>query len=406
MNTATSTIEQLPPAGSSTVESFLQELVRIPSVNPPGNEGPVAELMARKLSALGFHTQIVESAPGRANLVATLTGTGGGPRLILNGHMDVQPAANGWSVDPFGGEIKDGSLYGRGSMDMKAGLAAAVFGIEQLIRQGKKFSGDLIVAAVADEVCGGHLGTGFLIREGYLKGDFAVICEPTGQQVNVAHRGALWLEIEIAGKSAHGGRPWLGVNAVSKMAAIITAIEQKMLPSLSNRVHRLLPTPTINLGTIAGGTKFNMVADRCVLQVDRRLVPGETVDKVKSEFEDLCETVRQSDHEKFLVTVREVMSVPPSEISEDAPIVQECVRAFQQVTGEAPAIGCTAGFEDAHFFINAGIPAAMFGPYRRNPPNVRFYSNSGGPDEHVRLDDLQTAVRVYAQLVDNLVCAR
>ena len=388
----------------SGLRQFLSELVRIPSVNPPGNEAPVAALIAKKLKALGFETQIVEAAPGRPNVLGRLRGTGNGPSLLLNGHMDVQPPGNHWTRDPFAAEIEDAQLYGQGAMDMKAGLAAVIYALDGLRRTGRKLTGDVIVTAVADEVCGGHLGTGFIVAEGLVKADMAVVCEPTGDTVRVAHRGALWLEIEVSGKSAHGGRPWLGVNALSKAARIITALEDQLVPSLQDRTHPLLPAPTINIGSLEGGTKVNLVADRAVFQIDRRLLPGEQANAAQSEVAELCSAIRAADGEEWSVDVRKLMHVTPGEIDPEASIVKACQAAHAAITGEPAAIGSTAGFEDAHFLLDAGIPTAMYGPYRRTEPDQDpYFTNSGMADESVYLGDVARAACIYIQLMIDLL---
>ena len=382
------------------VATFLADLIRTPSVNPPGNEGAVAALMTAKLSALGLETMTVEAAPGRPSVIGKLAGSGNGPTLLLNGHMDVQPPGHHWTRDPFAATIEGRRMYGQGAMDMKAGLAAIVYALEYLKDTGCRLAGDVIVTAVADEVCGGHLGTGYLVGEGLVRADMAVVCEPTGDTVRVAHRGALWLEIGVSGKSAHGGRPWLGVNAVSKVARIIAAIEDELVPSLQERTHSLLPAPTINIGSIEGGTKVNLVADHASIQIDRRMVPGEDADAAEAEVVNLCRAFCSADTEDWSVNVKRLMHVTPGEISADAPIVKACQSAHRTVTGEEAVIGSTAGFEDAHFLLEAGIPTAMYGPYRRTERNEDpHFTSSGMADESVDLDDVARAARIYAQLM-------
>jgi succinyl-diaminopimelate desuccinylase len=382
------------------VATFLADLIRTPSVNPPGNEGAVAALMTAKLSALGLETMTVEAAPGRPSVIGKLAGSGNGPTLLLNGHMDVQPSGHHWTRDPFAATIEGRRMYGQGAMDMKAGLAAIVYALEYLKDTGCCLAGDVIVTAVADEVCGGHLGTGYLVGEGLVRADMAVVCEPTGDTVRVAHRGALWLEIGVSGKSAHGGRPWLGVNAVSKVARIIAAIEDELVPSLQERTHSLLPAPTINIGSIEGGTKVNLVADHASIQIDRRMVPGEDADAAEAEVVNLCRAFCSADTEDWSVNVKRLMHVTPGEISADAPIVKACQSAHRTVTGEEAVIGSTAGFEDAHFLLEAGIPTAMYGPYRRTERNEDpHFTSSGMADESVDLDDVARAARIYAQLM-------
>ena len=381
-----------------SLRRFLVKLVKIQSINPPGNEGPVATIMLEKLKSLGLETQVIEAVPGRPNVVARLIGRGNGPTLLLNGHMDVQPPSNHWTRDPFAAHVEGTQLYGQGAMDMKAGLAAVIYALDGLRRTGRKLTGDVIVTAVADEVCGGHLGTGFIVAEGLVKADMAVVCEPTGDTVRVAHRGALWLEIEVSGKSAHGGRPWLGVNALSKAARLIT------VPSLQDRTHPLLPAPTINIGSLEGGTKVNLVADRAVFQIDRRLLPGEQVNAAQSEVAELCSAIRAADGEEWSVDVRKLMHVTPGEIDPEAPIVKACQAAHAAITGEPAAIGSTAGFEDAHFLLDAGIPTAMYGPYRRTEPDQDpYFTNSGMADESVYLGDVARAACIYIQLMIDLL---
>jgi succinyl-diaminopimelate desuccinylase len=395
---------EMPAIDEPGLAAFLSDLVRIPSVNPPGNEGPVAQLMASRLGALGFETRIVESAPGRPNVIARLAGAGHGPALLFNGHMDVQPPGSRWTRDPFAATVEGRRLYGQGAMDMKAGLAAMIAAVESLCRGGRRMAGDIVVTAIADEVSGGHMGTGFLVREGLVKADMAVVCEPTGDAVRVAHRGALWLEIEVNGRSAHGGRPWLGVNALSKAARIITALEDELVPSLAHLTHPLLPSPTVNIGRLEGGTKVNTVADRARFEIDRRMLPGEDADEAEAQVAALCAAIRAADGEDWSFQVRRMMHVTPGEIDPNAPIVQACVAAHEAVTGRPAEIASTAGFEDAHFLLDAGIPTAMYGPFRRTETGQDpHFTNSGMADESVDLDDVARAARIYARLIVDLI---
>ena len=261
-----------------------------------------------------------------------------------------------------------------------------------------------MITAVADEVCGGHQGTGYLVKEGLIQADMAVVCEPTGDAVRIAHRGALWMEVAVIGRSAHGGRPWLGVNAISKTARIITAIENELLPSLASRTHPLLPAPTINIGTLHGGTKFNLVADRAVLELDRRMLPGETAEAALEEVRALCDRLLAADDEQWQATVTPVMHVSAGEIDAQAPIVKACQAAHRTVTGRDAEISSTAGFEDAHFLLDAGIPTAMFGPYRsRQAGEDPQFTPSGMVDESVDLVDVARAAEIYARLITDLL---
>jgi acetylornithine deacetylase len=394
----------LPDIDRDDAIAFLRSLVRLDTVNPPGHESLAADLIQRRLAPAGFEFERVAAEPGRDSLVATLRGTGGGPTLIFNGHVDVQPVGPGWTHEPFAGEVEGGRLYGNGVRDMKAGVAAFVLAGEALAKRGR-LRGTLVLQAVADEVSGGVKGTGHLFAQKKLTGDFAVVCEPTGLDVFVAHRGMMWFELNVHGVPAHSGRPWLGVNAIAKVMDIVQELGRALGPVYAKRTHPMLPAPTINLGRIEGGAKENLVAAHCRLTFDRRTVPGETFDQVEAEIRDVIEQVRARDTERWTFELGRTLAVPPLEIDPKSQIVRECQSAFHDVTGDESGIGCTSGLEDAHWLARAGIQTAMFGPYvaRRWQGENRFESGTGRPDEHVVLEQWFTAIRVYMQLAQNLL---
>lgn len=395
----------LPRIDDTEAISFLQQLVRLDTVNPPGNESRAADLIEARLRPLGFQIERTGAEPGRDCLIATLEGAGGGPTLIFNGHMDVQPVGPGWWHAPFGAEVEDGRLYGNGVRDMKAGVAAFVLAAEAFARAGRRLRGNIVVQAVPDEVSGGTKGTGYLFERKKLKGDFAVVCEPTGVDVYVAHRGMMWFELTVNGVPAHSGRPWLGVNAIAKVSHVIEALGRVLGPVYAGRTHPTLPSPSINLGQIEGGAKENLVAARCRLTFDRRTLPGETYDQVETEIRDVIEEVRRRDTESWSFELRRSLAVPALEVDPGEPIVRACQRAYQDVTGEESRIGCTSGLEDAHWLVRAGIPTAMFGPYvyQRWSGENRFDAATGKPDEHVVLAQWFTGIRVYMQLAQTLL---
>jgi len=223
--------------------AFLQALVRLDTVNPPGRESLAADLIQSRLEPLGFEIERVGAEAGRDCLLATLRGTGGGPTLIFNGHTDVQPVGPGWTHDPFGAEIDGDRLYGNGVHDMKAGVAAFVLAGEALVRQGQRLRGSLLLQAVPDEVSGGVKGTGYLFANKKLAGDYAVVCEPTGLDVFVAHRGMMWFTLSVNGEPAHSGRPWLGVNAIAKVSTVIQELERALGPISPPALTRRCPPP-------------------------------------------------------------------------------------------------------------------------------------------------------------------
>jgi len=288
---------------------------------------------------------------------------------------------------------------------MKAGVAAFVLAAEAFARSPRRLRGNLVVQAVADEVSGGTKGTGYLFEQKKLKGDFAVVCEPTGLDVFVAHRGMMWFELTVHGVPAHSGRPWLGVNAIAKVSDIVQELRRVLEPVFAGRTHPMLPSPSINLGRIDGGAKENLVAARCHLTFDRRTLPGERFDAIEAEIRETIEQVRGRDPEGWSFELRRTLAVPALEIDPNEPIVRECQRAYQGVTGDESRIGCTSGLEDAHWLVRAGIPTAMFGPYvhKRWQGEDRFDASTGKPDEHVVLSQWFTAIRVYMRLAQNLL---
>jgi succinyl-diaminopimelate desuccinylase len=385
-------------SAGACLTALLVELIKIPSINPPGGELPVARVLAGVWEEAGFEVEIDQFADERANVIGRRR-WGLGPTLLLNGHMDVQPPGQGWTLDPFGGRVTDGRLYGQGAEDMKAGLAAMTIAAVNYAKTNPT-KGELILTGVADEMCGGAEGTKRLVERN-LRADYAVVCEPTGDQLYLAHRGALWLELTVTGRSAHGGRPWLGQNAINAMLIWLNALQQWAPTSLRRTQHRLLPDDTLNIGRISGGHKINVVADRCTADVDLRHLPDADVSDLADEVRAIARRVIPD----LEATVDVIHSVDPMETPEESPIVEICRRAYQQVTGTPAELGATAGFQDAHYFArDLRIPTVMFGPYAGAASDGDDYpSRSGQPDEWVSLTALATTVKIYEGMIDGVL---
>jgi acetylornithine deacetylase/succinyl-diaminopimelate desuccinylase family protein len=380
--------------------ALLQRLLHLNTENPPGNEGPAARLLAAYLEPLGFKTEYHESVPERGSLVARLCGTGGGRTLVMNGHLDIGPIGTGWTKDPLGGEIEDGKIYGRGVSDMKSGVAAMVSAARAVVLSGIPRRGDLILMPTADESSGGRLGMGHLVKTlRDLQADMAVVGEPTVGDVCLAHRGAVWAEIIVIGKSGQASRPASGINAIMAMGRILLALETDLAPRLAAKTHPLLPAPNLNAGLIDGGVKTNVIAERCRVVVDRRSLPGERTEDIVAEIRECA--ARAVAGTGARVEVHVVMAKPASEIPADAPVVAECIRAFEAVVGRRPGVRASPGYTDAHWFnLDLGIPAVVFGPWYLHPPAG---SISDIPDEHNYVEDVLTGTRVYAQLIANII---
>lgn len=372
------------------VIELLRELVRTPSVNPPGEEKEISELVFHKLGSIGMEVQTISAEPDRPNVIATLRGSGGGPVLILNTHMDTVPpgAAEDWTFDPFSAELRDGKIYGRGACDNKGSLAAMIAAAEALKKADLTLFGDLVLTAVVDEEMGGEKGTKYLVDEGLVKGDMAVACGVSNlDTIYVASRGGIQLEIVTRGKTSHAAMPHLGINAVEKMAKVILAIKKLRL---KHKPHRLLGSPTIAPGTIIeGGIKVNVIPDKCKSLSDIRTVPGQSFEHVLDQINECLNSLRQSD-EELQYELRVLHTTEPAEISENEQIVQVVKDVTKYVTKKEPKIAGIPGATDARFLINqAGIPTVVnFGPGTLDQCHVA--------NEHIEVDQVLAAARIYA----------
>ena len=371
----------------ASASNLLRDMIRAASVNPPGGERECAEIIYEKLKGLGLEAKMVEKDTDRTNVVARLPGVGGGPKLLYNGHIDVVPPGNGWTRDPFGAEVIDGKMYGRGAADMKSGVASMVASIEAIVNSGTTLRGDLIFTAVADEETGSIRGTRHLI-EGGLKADMAVVSEPTDLRVEIANKGILWAEITTHGSGAHASRPHLGVNAIDKMRVVMEALRGVRLEGRNELFD--VPEPVLSVTTISGGTKINVIPDRCSVEIDRRLLPGESPSQALRDISDAIDKAKSRDPE-LKTSVRVIEEWPPMEISPEEPIVRSLIETVQSVTGVKPGLYGKAAGTDASWLVrDAKIPTALFGP---GDPRL-----SHTPDENVDLEKVTIAGKIFANL--------
>ncbi|MEM4482721.1 MAG: M20 family metallopeptidase [Candidatus Methanomethylicia archaeon] len=373
--------------------NLTRRLIQVKSINPPGNESEAAYIVGDELSKLGFKVDYIEASPGRTNVVASLEGENHGKSLIFNGHIDVVPPGNldAWNVDPFEGIVSGGKIYGRGACDMKSAIAAIIAAAKSIIDSGVKFKGKFIIHAVADEETGGKYGTGFLVSNGFGLADSAIICEPSvwGGVIGLrpAVRGACWLQLETIGRAAHASNPSEGVNAVLDMAEILLSLEKfkfKCTP------HKWLPEPTISPGTVIyGGVKTNVIPDRCVADVDVRVVPGLSEHDVLAQLEDFLEDLKKK-RPSINVKIKVLNYVPPAEISEDAEILKCALNAAKMIAGNVILRG-GYGSNDSHFYHSIGVPTICgFGP------GDHLTGNAHGPNENVSIDVLSAFIGIYA----------
>lgn len=377
------------------IVELLQAMVRAASVNPPADTRACADVLLDLCRAEGIEVEAVEGRPGAVNVVARLAGAEPGPRLILNGHIDTVPAGDDWTVDPFGGELRDGFIWGRGTCDMKSGVAAMLMAMVELKRAGTPFAGEIVFQAVADEETGSEWGTLHLIEQGYCEGAaFAICTEPTSNRVELGNRGLRWMDVVVSGQASHAGRPWLGANAVSAAAAIIAELDALEFTLRDERFE--IPAPSISVTTIQGGHTVNVIPDRCSFTIDRRMLPGETENNVVLETQMAIERALQN-HPGIQVDgeIRpgcwDPFVIEPSE-----PVVQAALVAVRAILGREPQIGYKAACTDAsHLVTRAGIPTVLLGP-----GNEQL---SHKPDERIAVDSLIEGTAIYAEAMRRLL---
>ena len=339
--------------------ALARELVRIDSRNPalaPDSQGEqaVARALSATLEAWGLSVEVHDAAPGRPNVVAR-AGRRKGRSLMLNGHLDVV-GTEGMTHSAFGGEERDGRLYGRGAADMKGGLAAMSAAAARAAARG--IAGEVIVAAVADEE---HMsmGTRELLRRG-VRADAAIVGEPTGLSIMPAHKGFAWIEIEVTGRAAHGSRYDVGIDAILESAPLLDELSRLEREVLPLRTHPLLGRPSLHVSTIEGGSGWSTYPDRCMIRVERRTLPGEDPDTPLAEVRTALARATQL-RPSLAADLRLVLSQAPSDVASDAPIAS-ALGAALRARGERAIVRGMTAWTDAALLNEAGIQAICFGP--------------------------------------------
>jgi len=340
------------------------------------------------LSDLRADIRVVRSEEGRPSVVARI-GSGERPRLAWNGHLDTVPAGDPstWSSGPFEGEVVDGRLVGRGACDMKGPIAAALAAVAAVRRAGLSFVGTLDLHLVADEELAGIHGTRVLRDEGLLDHDAAIVGEPSEMEIALAERGGAWVTAVAHGKAAHGSQPHLGVNAILTMSRFLLRLPE----ALPHRVHPLVGAPTVNVALVAGGSAPNVVPDRCEVEIDRRIVPGEEdPDEVLAPFRRLVDDlVAERPETRIEISLKDWTEA--AETTGDSAIASLVRDAIAAETGSPPPFVGFTGITDARFYINdAHIPTVIAGP--------GSLSLAHTANESIGVDEMVTAARAYARI--------
>jgi succinyl-diaminopimelate desuccinylase len=383
--------------------NLLQDLIRIPSPNPPGNEREIAAYCASYLQESGFEVTQIEPAPDRISNVGRRPGTAGSPALLFNSHLDTFPTGDvaNWKHPPYGAEIHDGTIWGIGAKNMKAGLAAAMFASRVIRDAGVELAGDLLISQAADEIALGPLGLKEIVERGLVKADYAIYTESDPPaKVEISHRGLVWVDVTVRGLGKHTklkGKPTpegIPVNAIAKMADVIPAIESMEFTGWEPDEYIPGP-PVISVNLIEGGQGSNMIADNCTIRCDCRTLPSQTTAGVMRDVERVLDGLRAKDPE-LRVEAKLANEAHASAISPEEPIVQALLRAIKEVTAEDMPVGGVSSTSDARWLVlNAGIPTAKF----------EFQDSESGPNEHMAIEHYMNTIRVYAVVALDLLGA-
>ena len=374
--------EEPIPAGDA--QTLARALVRVDSQNPgltPNGAGEAAcvALLRRVLDGWGFRTEVHEALPGRPNLLARVGDARESKRLMFSGHLDVV-GIEGMAHAPFDGEERKGRLYARGAADMKGGVAALCAAAWRAARGG--LAGEIIVALTADEEYE-SAGTRVMLERGE-RADAAIVGEPTRLEIMPAHRGFVWIEVEVSGRAAHGSRWDVGVDAIRHAGLLLAELDRVDSEELPRREHPLLGRASLHASTIAGGIGMSTYPDRCVLRLERRTLPGERAEDVVAEISRACAAVR-SRRPSFAAEVRLLMTQGPSDVAVDAPIVRELESAMRACREPVRVAGMSA-WTDAALLNAAGIPAICFGP--------GDISLAHAAEEYIPLEEIDRAASV------------
>ena len=393
--------------------AFLQGLVRIPTVNPPGeNYVAGAQYIGTKLQQFGYAVNYI-TAEGlaehtnthpRVNVMGRLEGPRPRPNLHFNGHFDVVPVGGGWTVDPFGAEIRDGKMYGRGVSDQKAGIAASVFAIEAIRRAGIRLQGSVEQSGSVDEESGGFAGVAHMAKMGWIgkdKTDYVIITEPTdGDRVCLGHRGVYWFKVTTQGRIAHGCMPYLGVSAIDHLADFLHSVTHELKPQLAMRKTAKPVEPpgsryaSINVNAIFGGqpehgVQTPCVADRSGAIFDRRFLSEENFEEVRGEIHSLLAGL-QAKNPEFKYNIEDLMIVHPVHTDESCDLVTAMKSSVETVLGRTPKLTVSPGTYDQKHVVRIGSVSqcVAYGP--------GVLSQAHQPDEYCRVEDLVTSAKVMA----------
>jgi acetylornithine deacetylase/succinyl-diaminopimelate desuccinylase len=386
----TNHIEQvLKQIDKNELITLLQQAIRIPShIEIPDQEKEIGDFMAQRLRAEGIDTELQLVEGLRPNVIAVIKGSGKAPSVTFNGHIDSVPPFD--MENPYSGEVKDGKIYGRGACDCKGGIISMMYAMIAIKRSGIIPPGDIVLSAVAGEEYGSY-GARHYVANNRLP-EYGICGEATDQQIQNGHKGLHWFEFHFPGKRAHSSVPEKGINAIDRLAHFMKLVEEQLKPQLETRKHGKFSPSLVNIGKVWGGEQPNVTPGEAWLQLERRYIPGETLESVTAELQQIVDQCNVYGKE-YDITFTSMpyslrVSKTPFEVPETHPIVQALIAANEKVLGTKPEIGICPGWGDAGVLYDHGVPTVYFGP------GSGQFAHS--PQEHVPIDELYNAAKVYA----------
>lgn len=376
-------MEQILSKDDLEAVELLKAMLRINTVNPPGNEAELAKWLASWLAQRDIEAEVVEVGENRANLVVRLAGNQG-PALFFTGHLDTVPPGNiAWDHDPFSAEQVGQKIFGRGAADMKSGLAAMLVALVQLKRDNVVLPRDIILLATAGEEIECLGANAYVQTTGMENIGAVVVGEPTNGDVIVAHKGAAWVEISTQGQTAHGSMPHLGINAIVKMNKFITALMQQKFAVLPDK---WLNMPTFSINRITGGVATNVVPDSCTCQIDFRLIPGQSLDDVLNLIETAAAAVRVEEQD-YKVDIKVLSYRQPVACPEGHAVIATAVACARQSTADVGVRGINY-YTDASVLLEGHqLPVIFYGPGDD--------AQAHQPNEYVMIKKYLTAINFY-----------
>lgn len=385
-------MDTMPRIDRDLVVELTRDLIRLPTVNPPGNELPAAQYLARRMEEFGLEVEVQQIEENRANVIGRIRGTGDG-HLVFTGHIDVvPPGGQEWQYPPFAADLEDGRIYGRGSADMKGGVAAIVAALAALQQSGFRPKADVIAACTYGEEAGMVGAKGMTERRSLQGSRYLVVAEPSDLGVYIGEKGVLWVNVRAFGRTAHGSMPHLGVNAISYMARLIPRLEAY---PFAYQESELLGKPTLSVNVIAGGNKTNVVPDVAEISLDMRTVPGQNHGQMVEQIRHIAQELAGEFHSDLAIEVEVVQDQAPLETDRSNALVDAIIQSVTATRGVPEVGGVAYGTDAAYLGPGFDMPMVICGPGAAGMAHQ--------PNESVEVEQLVQATQIYADLARRLL---